>query len=252
MVVRIKTIVVVLCLVLVGSVAMADEVRIATGQTFIKNIFDPIRTPFKERTGLEIKISVGGPVPSIADLEKGTVDAAGASLPLSDWLRTAREANVQVRDESAYTTYVPITEQVRVIVNSSNKVKGLTTEQIRGIFSGRIQNWKEVGGDDLPILVVWPSISSGALVTFESKIMNKEPVTKTVFDVPSIDEVVSAVAGSPESIGVTGVRFKDERVKDVMAPLERPLTLVYVGKPSPALQKLLEFLKSEGPKYYKM
>lgn len=238
-------------LALSASLAAADELIIATGPTFIKAIFDPIKAPFKAKTGLDIKITVGGPVPSLEVLEKGGADAAGASLPLESWLELAKKGGVPVKEKGAYSTYVPMTEKALLMVNGGNRINALSKEQLKGIFTGKTQNWKEVGGDDAPILVVWPSLTSGALALFQAKILDNEPVTKTVYDVPTIDDTPAAIAGSAEAIGIINGHSIEKGIKEVAPPLERPLTLVYKGAPSAKLQKLLDFLKQDGKQYFK-
>ncbi len=232
-----------------ASIAYADEVRIATGHTFIKRVFDPVRNAFKEKSGIDIHIFYNDPVPALAELEKGNVDVAGASLVVEEWLALAKKEGVSLKDAAAYNAYVPATELSMIMVNEANKVTALSKEQLKGIFTGRILNWKEVGGDDAPILVVWPSVSSGALVVFKVRIMDNEAIAKTVYDVETMADTAGAIAATPEAIGiVTGTRL-EQGIKEVAPAIERPLTLVYKGKPSPNVQKLLDFLNSDGKKY---
>lgn len=233
------------------AMADADVVTIATGHTFIKKVFDPVRCAFKDKTGIDIKIVYSDPVPALGELEKRTVDAAGASLPLEEWLKLAQKGDVPVKEIDAYTQYTPTTETLMVVVNSASKVQALSKGQLKDIFSGRITNWKEVGGDDAPILVVWPAVSSGALVVFRSKIMDNEPLTTTVYDVESIGDTVDAIAASPEAIGIITATKMPQGLKQIAPAIERPLTLLYKGKPTPNLQKLLDFLRVEGKKYLK-
>jgi len=234
-----------------ASTARADEVRIATGHTFIKKVFDPVRFAFKDKTGIDIKIIYDDPVPALAELEKGNVDAAGASLALEEWLMLAKKAGLAVKEASAYVAYIPATEKAMIVVNAANRVKALSKEQLKDIFTGRILNWKEVGGDDAPILVVWPSVSSGALIVFRSRIMDDAPTTKAVYDVESMGDTPDAVAATPEAIGIVTAAKEPNGTKEVAPAIERPLSLVYKGIPSPDLQKLLDFLKGEGKMYIK-
>ncbi|MHB8056890.1 MAG: substrate-binding domain-containing protein [Desulfuromonadaceae bacterium] len=234
-----------------ASAARAVEIRIATGHTFIKKVFDPVRCAFKDKTGIDIKIIYDDPVPALAELEKGNVDAAGASLALEEWLMQAKKAGVPVREAGAYTSYIATTEKVMIVVNDGNRVKTLSKEQLKDIFTGRTLNWKEVGGDDAPILAVWPSVSSGALIVFRSKIMDNAPTTKAVYDVESMADTPDAVAATPEAIGVVTASKVPNGTKEVAPAIERPLSLVYKGVPSPNLQKLLDFLKGEGKSYIK-
>ena len=233
------------------SAAYADEVKIATGHTFITRVFDPVRSAFKSKTGIDIRIFFNDPVSSLAALEKGSVDVAGASLTLEDWLETAGTMGVPVSEKEAYNYYVPVVEKVMIVVNAENRVKTLSKEQLKKIFTAKTVNWKDVGGDDTPVLVVWPSVSSGALIMFKAKIMDNEAVTKAVYDVESMADISDAVAATPEAIGiVTGIKT-EKGIKEIAPAIERPLTLAYKGKPAPNLQKLLDFLMDEGKKFIK-
>lgn len=241
-----------LSLILIGVGATtvgADEIKIATGHTFIKRVFDPVRSAFKEKSGLDLHIFFNDPVPALIELEKGNVDLAGASLTLEDWLALAKKEGIVVQGSAAYNSSVPITEKTMIMVNSGNKLTSLSKEQLKGIFSGRILNWKEVGGGDAPILVVWPSVSSGALVVFKARIMDGEAITKTVYDVETMADIPDAVTASPEAIGIVTGTTASPGIKEIAPAIERPLTLVYKGTPSPNVQKLLNFLKTEGKQY---
>lgn len=231
------------------STAGADEVRIATGHTFIRKVFDPVRSAFRQKTGIDIKITFNDPVPALVELEKKNVDLAGASLTVADWLEQADKAGVPVQKIEAYNSYVAATEKSLIVVHAENRVQRLSKEQLKGIFSGRIQNWKEVGGADAPILVVWPSLGSGALVVFRTNIMGNEPITKTVYDVESLADTPDAIAATPEAIGIVTGTIAQKGTREVAPAIERPLTLLYKGKPAPNLQKLLDFLKTEGRQY---
>lgn len=233
----------------VAPTASADEVTIATGYTFIKKVFDPIRCAFREKTNIEIKIIYSDPVPALAELDKGAVDAAGASLPFEDWLKLAKKGGVSVKETGAYTTFVPTTEKLMIVVNAGNRVKTLSKEQLKEVFTGKIRNWKDVGGDDAPILVVWPSVSSGALVVFKATIMDNETLTKDVYDVETVANSADAIAATPEAIGIITGTEAETGTKEIAPGIERPLTLAYKGKPTPNLQKLLDFLKGEGKKH---
>lgn len=244
---------VILLALLNASSASADEVTIATGHTIIKRILDPIRCAFKDKTGLDLKIIYSDPTHSFAELEKGTVDIAGMSLPLEDWIELAKKGGVAIKDTGAYTSYIPVTEKLMIVVNEGNRVKTLSKTQLKEVFTGKIHNWKDVGGDDAPILVVWPSVSSGAMIVFMNKILDNEPLTKAVYDVGTIAETADAVASTLEAIGIiTGSKSETgTETKEIAPAIERPLTLVYKKKPSPNLQKLLDFLHSEGKLYIK-
>jgi phosphate transport system substrate-binding protein len=235
----------ILLTLLAASTAGADELRIATGHTFINRVFDPVRRAFRDKTGIDIKILFRDPIPALSELENGGVDAAGASLPLEEWLEQGRSAGVPVKEPAAYISYVPVTEKLMIVVNEGNKTKELSKEQLKAVFTGRILNWC----DDAPILVVWPSITSGALIIFKQMILDNGPLTKIIYDVESIADTADAIAATPEAIGIITGTAPGKGVKEIAPAIERPLTLLYKGKAVPNLQKLLDFLEGEGKRY---
>ncbi|NTW98376.1 MAG: solute-binding protein [Geobacteraceae bacterium] len=241
----------ILLALLVASSACANEVTIATGHTIIKRVIDPVRSPFREKTGIDIHVFYNDPLPALAELEKGNVDAAGASLSFDQWLELAKAAGVGVKDPGAYDSYVPVTEKLRIMVNTENQVKTLSKEQLKGVFTGKIRNWKEVGGNDAPILVVWPSVSSGALAVFKTIIMNNDALVKDVFDIETIADTPDAIAATPEAIGIITGAETEPGIKEIAPAIERPLTFIYKKIPSPNLHKLLDFLSAEGMFYIK-
>lgn len=234
-----------------ASIAGADELKIATGHTFIKRVFDPVRGPFRDKTGININILFFDPVPALAELEKGNADAAGASLTVESWLELGKKAGIPVKDKEPFSSAVVVTEKSLFVVNAANRVKSLSKDQLKGIFTGRIANWKEVGGDDAPILVVWPTASSGAMIMVKQKIMDNEGLTKTLYDVESIGDVPDAVTATPEAIGIMTGNIAVMGLKEIAPAIERPLTLLYKGKPTANLKKLLDFLNDEGRLYIK-
>jgi phosphate transport system substrate-binding protein len=135
---------------------------------------------------------------------------------------------------------------VCVVVHPSNPVSGLTTDQIRGIYAGRITNWKEVGGADAPIVAITRDTSSGTYETFEKLVMNEEKMAAGVGTVGSNPEAHARVSTAPNAIGYVGLGFVDEKVKALTVngiapskktiasgvyPVSRPLFLFTRGYP---------------------
>ncbi|MBW4054256.1 MAG: hypothetical protein HIU83_02415 [Proteobacteria bacterium] len=76
-------------------------------------------------------------------------------------------------------------------------------------------------------------------------------LTDTVYDVESVADTPDAIAATPEAIGIVTGTAAAPGLKEIAPAIERPLTLVYKGSPTASLQKLLDFLKSEGKIYIK-
>lgn len=221
-----------------------EEVTVATGSTFIDKIFNPVK-PQLAAVGLSVKIVFSDPAEAVNKLEVGTAEVAGASMTADEWMKTAEAKGSAVKDKASLVPHVVIEEETAVVVNAANSITSLSQEQLQGIFSGRIQNWKEVGGTDVPILIVWPRVASGATTTFSKQIMVGSAIRKEILDVASINDTVDAVASNPEAISIANAEKIKTGAKKVAAPaLKRPLTLLTKGKPTPKVQKLLDFLQT--------
>jgi len=135
---------------------------------------------------------------------------------------------------------------VCVIVHPSNPVSALTKAQVRDIYTGKITNWKDLGGADQKIVVVSRDTSSGTYETFESLVMSKEKMADGVQYVASNPEAYNSVKDTAGAISYVGLGFLDKQVKalkidDVMPsrktiatgkyPISRPLFMFTNGYP---------------------
>lgn len=96
------------------------------------------------------------------------------------------------------------------IVNKSVSVDNLTTEQLKGIFAGKITNWKEVGGDDEDIVVITRSFGSGTRVNYQAKALGGGDIVKkekNYKEVGSSGDMKTAVATTPNSIGYIDLTY---------------------------------------------
>ncbi|RPJ51882.1 MAG: PstS family phosphate ABC transporter substrate-binding protein, partial [Chloroflexi bacterium] len=127
----------------------------------------------------EVRISVtgGGSGTGIASLINGTVDIANASRSIkNEEIAEAQQKGIDPQE------LVIARDAIAVIVNPGNPVERLTLEQISAIFRGEINNWKELGGDDRPIVRVSRETNSGTHVYFlESVIRQGDSDNKAIF-----------------------------------------------------------------------
>jgi len=153
------------------------------------------------------------------------------------------------------TAYKPITigkDRVIVIVHKDNPVVKLGKEQLTGIFTGNVSNWKDVGGKDAPILVVWGGLTQGTNAMFIKHIMAGANPTSESIGATTAEDIRQNVAANPEAIGIGPQSILDATVRSPETPeVARPITLISKGAPSAAVQKLLDFIKAEGNKYIK-
>jgi phosphate transport system substrate-binding protein len=135
---------------------------------------------------------------------------------------------------------------VCIIVHPSNPVKALSTGQVRDIYAGRITNWKEVGGADMPIVAISRDTSSGTYETFSHIVMGKDRIFEKVEYVNSNPQAHSRVSTTEGAVGYVGLGFVDSKVKALKVdgvapdrrtissgtyPISRPLFLFTDGYP---------------------
>jgi phosphate transport system substrate-binding protein len=134
-------------------------------------------------------------------------------------------------------------DRVIVIVHKDNPVAKLSKEQLTGIFTGKIANWKEVGGKDAPILVVWGSLTQGTNSMFVKNIMDGAKPTSEVISATTAEDIRQNVASNPEAVGIGPQAIVNDSVRSPETPeVARPITLITKGAAPPKVQKLLDFL----------
>jgi phosphate transport system substrate-binding protein len=124
-------------------------------------------------------------------------------------------------------------------------VSGLTIERIRDIYTGKLTNWKELGGPDLPIVVISRDTNSGTYETFESLVMKKEKMAGKTEYVGSNGAIRQRVLSTKGAIGYVGLAFREgvkpikvngseatpETVAAMTYPIARPLYMYTNGRP---------------------
>jgi phosphate transport system substrate-binding protein len=166
----------------------------------------------------EVRISVtgGGSGTGIAALINGTVDIANASRQIKPEEIKAAEANGTEQVE-----FVVARDAIAVIVNPDNPVNHLTLQQISDIYSGKIDNWLAVGGEDRPIVKLSRETNSGTHVYFLEEVLrlgNKDD--KTLFSadtllLPSSEGITAEIRDNINAIGYDGLGYVTSEVKVV-------------------------------------
>ena len=163
---------------------------------------------------LRISVSGGGSGTGIAALINGTADIANASRAIKD----EEKQNAQKNGINPYEIQIA-RDAIGVIVNPENPVNELTLEQISAIYSGRIKNWKEVGGEDRPIVLLSRESNSGTHVYFLEEVVrlgNSKDTTLFSPDtllLPSSEGIMAEVRQNPNAIGYDGLGYITPDVK---------------------------------------
>lgn len=237
-------------ILLATSAVCAQEIKVGAGAAPTENILSKIKGPMEKSIGLKLTVISNGPVEALQDLDKGTVEAASAGLTFPDWMSLMEKTGYNIADKSAYKSRVIGKDLIKVIAHKDVSVKSLSKEQLKGIFTGKIANWKEVGGPDLPIKIVWGTKIPGTNSVFEKQVLDGEPYLKEVIEATTAEDIKGKVSQTPGAAGLGPVSIVDASVCVPELPeIGRPITLVTKGAPSENVLKMLEFINGEGQKY---
>lgn len=214
----------------------------------------------------EVRISVtgGGSGTGIAALINGTVDIANASRSIKP--EEAEEAKANGIEAIEFTV---ARDAIAIIVHPRNPVNQLTLQQISDIYSGKINNWREVGGDNRPIVRLSRETNSGTHVYFLEAVLRRgRKEDKTLFStdtllLPSSEGITAEVRDNPNAIGYDGLGYvipevnvvavardvgepfvlpSAESVNDNSYPIARDLYMYTAGQPSEIIKAYLDWI----------
>lgn len=216
------------------------------------------------RPDVQIAVTGGGSGTGIAALVNGTVDMANASRRIKDEERAQAEASGIEPLEHEVAG-----DAIAVVVHPSNPVDGLTIPQLSAIFSGQISNWKEIGGEDRPIVLLSRESNSGTHVFFLEQVVRQgDGGNTTLFSpdtllMPSSEGISTEVRQNPNAIGYDGLGYvtDDQKVvavaradgepyvlptiktvKDSSYPIARSLYVYTAGEPQGAIRAYLDWI----------
>jgi phosphate transport system substrate-binding protein len=220
---------------------------------------------------VSLSVSGGGSGTGIAALINNTVGIANAS-------RAIKQVEI---DEAKANGITPVEftvarDAIGIIVNKHNPIDRLTLSQLADIFTGRIDNWSEVGGDDLEIVRLSRETNSGTHVYFLETVIrlgNKENTdifSRDTLLLPSSEGIIAEVRDNPHAIGYDGLGYITDEVKviavapdadsayilpsvatvnDGRYPIARDLYMYTPGEPTAAVKAYIEWILSpEGQK----
>ncbi len=209
-----KTVVVKILLtlaILASTYVMAQEKLHIEGSTTVGPIADGFAEVFKKLyPDVAITVNKSGSGTGASALIDGRCDIATMSRFMKD-----QEFKDAVAKNVFPVAHPVAMDGVCVVLHPSNPINALTTDQVRDIYTGKITNWKELGGPDLNIVVISRDTSSGTYETFESFVMNKEKMASNVEYVSTNPQMFGRVESTKSAIGFIGYGFVKTGVKTV-------------------------------------
>ncbi|MBI5849254.1 MAG: substrate-binding domain-containing protein [Nitrospirae bacterium] len=239
-------------LVVLAATSFAEELRVAGGGGPVENILKPIKPHFEKATGITLNIMQAGGTAAFKELAAGRIEIATAGMSWDDLLGALKKESFEVSNPAEYQPVTIGKGGVFVLVHKDNPVAKLSKEQLKGIFTGKIGDWRDLGGKPMPILVVLGKLNPGTNNTFQKQMLDGEPYTKDLLEATTAEDVRVNVASNPEAIAFGPSTLIDSSVRSPETPeVSRPIILVTRGKLSPNAQKLINYINNEGKEYIK-
>jgi len=244
--------------------ATGSQLQLA-GSTTVQPLAEKLAGEYtKLNSGVTIDIQGGGTSVGITSAGEGTVEIGNASRSLKD------EEKKKFPDLKEFTIAF---DGIAIVVNPNVKLDTITKDQVRDIFSGKVTNFKDVGGPDAPITIVSREEGAGTRTAFEDLVMlakdaNGKDVKTPIFEKAILQQsngqIRTTVATTENSIGYLSFGFLDNSVKalklDGVEPtvdnvknktykVSRPLNMLTKGDPKPLAKAFIDFILSdEGQK----
>ena len=210
-----KLIIILLVLVAVSQVN-AQKLKIKGSDTVLPLTQKEAEEYMKKNAGASIMVTGGGSGVGIAALLNGTTDIAQSSRKLK------LDEKLKLQDAGkAFKETIIAYDALAVIVNPSNKVTQLTREQLESIFTGKITNWKEVGGDDMKMVVYSRETSSGTYEFFKEHVLKGKNFAPSALLMPATGAIVQSISQTKGSIGYVGLAYLEKDIKALKVSFDK-------------------------------
>jgi len=244
-----------MCLTFCINLAVAAENVVIKGSTTVLPIAQAaLEAYMKAHPGVNISLSGGGSGDGIKALIDKSTDIATSSREIK-----AKEVELAKRKGVNPVAYAVAIDALTPIVHPRNRINNLTIDQLSQIYQGKIRNWKEVGGDDLQIIVVSRDSSSGTFESWGHLVLNNAKVTPRAQMQASSGAVVQAISKNRYAISYVGIGYLNKSVKALTVngvtasaktalskeyPIARPLYMYTNGQPTGETANFMKFVLS--------
>lgn len=251
-----------------GSGEQGGKSIVIKGSDTMVNLGQNWAEEYGNESGSNVSVTGGGSGTGIAALINGDTDVAEASRSMKP--EELEQAKAKGREPKEF---VVAQDGLSVIVNPANPVGKLTIAQLSDIFTGRVTNWKQVGGNDAKIVVLSREKNSGTHVFFLEHVLRKGDSKSTAEYapeaqmLPSSQSIADEIATGKDAIGYVGMGYVDpskhkhllvakddkspyvepkpENVVNKTYPVARPLYFYTPGEPKPEVKKFIDWVLGE-------
>ncbi len=214
---------------------------------------------FMKGSKIIVQATGGGSGTGISALINGTSDIAMASRPMKK--KEFKQIKKKYHTDAVETATA--LDGITIYINEKNRVKSLSTAQLKDIYTGKVNNWKEVGGSDAKIIRYCRENNSGTYAFLKEHVLKKEDYAADCAAMPGTASVVNAVSKDVGGIGYGGAAYaagvikllvsKDggkaygPEMKNIVSgdyPISRKLYLYTIGAPQANAKAFIDFVLS--------
>jgi len=212
-----------------------------------------------KNSGISIQVTGGGSGTGINALINGTTDICDASRPM-------KSSEIQKLKERFGSSGIEIKcakDALTIYINEGNSVTGLNMQQLKDIYTGKITNWSQVGGNDAKIILYSRENNSGTYVYFKDNVLKGADYAPSSQNLPGTAAVVNAVAKDRNGIGyggmayakgikhvnINGIQPTTENIANGSYPITRFLYMYLRNRPTGEMKSYIDWILSpEGQK----
>lgn len=223
--------------------AQASAVNVSGSTTVASAILLPMEAEIEAASGVELNIVANGSGRGVDDLVNGLSQIAMISAPLDVTIAKIEKkapgslAGLDLQGHQIGET------RVAFVVHPSNPVTSMTLDDVAGVLTGQITNWSELGGADMPIVIVAETLGGGVRTLVESRLTGGDSLTGTVREFPNATQVPAVASQMPQAFGIAPFKAVSESAAVVVATdsqIAQPLILVTNGAPSKDAQAVID------------
>lgn len=251
---------VILTVVLMAITMLSQAQKIKGSDTVLPLSQKEAENFLEENPSQSVTVTGGGSGVGISALLEGTADIAQASRRI----KFDEKQKLKNKGKSAKEVIVAY-DALAVVVHPANKVTNLTREQLEGIFTGKITNWKELGGDDMKIIPYARETSSGTYEFFMEIVLKHKNYMSGIMSMPATGAIIQSISQTKGGIGYVGLAYLHKNVKAIHVsydggevfvspsvenaknktyPLVRPLYYYYEEKSESKVKSFIDYVLS--------
>jgi len=232
----------ILSVLMLSTIATTFQAQKIKGSDTVLPLAQKEAEIFGKKFGKSVTVTGGGSGVGIAALLDGTTEIAMSSrkMKFDEKVKFQEAGKSLVEKIIAY-------DALAVIVNPSNPISKLTRKQIEDIFTGKIKNWKELGGADLKIIPYSRESSSGTYEFFKEHIMKNKNYVSSILSMPATGAIVQSVGQTKGAIAYIGLAYMVKNVKALAVSFDgknyiTPSEITAKNKTYPVIRPLLFYM----------